>query len=83
MTRAEATVRTRLEEMPSSHDPEDEKEERLDQDHRANVAAETEWKPGKQFYLTFSPLVALALIVSIDGTIVSVALPVRDELLII
>ncbi|KAB8360571.1 hypothetical protein FH972_024311 [Carpinus fangiana] len=35
-----------------------------------------EWKPGYRFYLAFSALAVLALMASLDGTSVSVALPV-------
>lgn len=38
------------------------------------------FRPGYQFYLAFSSLAVLALMVSLDGTSVSVALPVRPLL---
>lgn len=35
-----------------------------------------EWKPTLQFWLALAPLTVLAMMVSLDGTSVSVALPV-------
>lgn len=40
-----------------------------------------EWSPGYRFYLAFSALAVLALMASLDGTSVSVALPVRDRII--
>ena len=40
----------------------------------------SQFKPGYQFYLAFSSLAVLAMMVSLDGTSVSVALPVRHHL---
>ena len=40
------------------------------------VTVDKEFKPGYQFYLAFSSLTVLAMMVSLDGTSVSVALPV-------
>lgn len=37
----------------------------------------TKFEPGYRFYLAFSSLAVLAMMVSLDGTSVSVALPVR------
>ena len=36
-----------------------------------------EFKPGYRFYMAFASLAVLAMMVSLDGTSVSVALPVR------
>jgi hypothetical protein len=40
-------------------------------------AAANEFNPGLRFYMSFAALAVLALMVSWDGTSVSVALPVR------
>lgn len=37
-----------------------------------------EWKPGYRFKLAFAALAVLAIMVSLDGTSVSVALPVSE-----
>ena len=45
--------------------------------HDSTVLAPTEdWNPGWRFHLAFSCLAVLAMMVSLDGTSVSVALPV-------
>lgn len=58
-----------------------------DHDRRALAAADDliianadidKFKPGYRFYLAFSSLAVLALMVSLDSTSVSVALPVRS-----
>ena len=43
----------------------------------ANSNDVTKFDPGWRFYLAFSSLAVLAMMVSLDGTSVSVALPVR------
>ena len=43
----------------------------------ANSNGVTKFDPGWRFYLAFSSLAVLAMMVSLDGTSVSVALPVR------
>ena len=40
--------------------------------------SEQEFKPSLQFWLAFAPMAVLAMMVSLDGTSVSVALPVND-----
>ena len=44
-------------------------------EQHALVSNDTEWNPGKRFYLAFASLLLLSMMVSLDSTIVSVALP--------
>ncbi|KAH8725917.1 putative MFS transporter [Phaeosphaeriaceae sp. PMI808] len=48
-------------------------------DSETSTPSEQEFKPGLQFWLAFAPVVVLALMVSLDGTSVSVALPIMTE----
>lgn len=54
--------------------------EAVDSDQTPNTgieeSKEEEWKPTLQFWLALAPLTVLAMMVSLDGTSVSVALPV-------
>lgn len=43
-----------------------------------STPSEQEFKPSLQFWLAFAPIAVLAMMVSLDGTSVSVALPVND-----
>lgn len=68
--------KTTQEEMSPERNPEDTKaEEGISGDDGTN------FHPGARFYLAFSSLAVLAMMVSLDGTSVSVALPVRQMLL--
>lgn len=42
----------------------------------ADDGATAPWNPGYRFYMAFSALAVLAMMVSLDGTSVSVALPI-------
>lgn len=53
--------------------------EAVESDQSPNTFEESkgeEWKPTLQFWLALAPLTVLAMMVSLDGTSVSVALPV-------
>lgn len=67
-----------LEKSPREHDThESDEQERDKAELQETEAALAKFKPGYMFYLAFSALSVLALMVSLDGTSVSVALPVR------
>jgi hypothetical protein len=52
-----------------------------EQNSEASVPPEQEFKPTLQFWLAFIPIAVLAMMVSLDGTSVSVALPVSCMIL--
>ena len=47
----------------------------------ASTPPEQEFKPGLHFWLAFAPIAVLAMMASLDGTSVSVALPVSGPFL--
>lgn len=46
----------------------------------ASRPEEIEFKPGRSFWLALVPIMVIAFMVSLDGTSVSVALPVRTRI---